>query len=59
MSLLDDPGLQKVWVDGRLIYDRATDGRSPAEALALELFGAGEAQQGTADLAPREVVGGF
>lgn len=42
MSLLDDPGLQKVWVDGRLIYDRATDSRGPAEALALELFGADE-----------------
>lgn len=42
MSLLDDPGLQKVWVDGRLIYDRATDSRGPVEALALELFGADE-----------------
>jgi len=49
MSLLDDPGLQKVWADGRLIYDRATDSRGPAEALALELFGEPRIERGAVD----------
>jgi hypothetical protein len=51
MSILDDPGIQKVWLGDRLIFDRATDARHPMDVLGLVLFGGAEdVGQGTADL---------
>jgi hypothetical protein len=51
MSVLNDPGIQKVWLGDRLIFDKATDTRHPMDVLGLVLCGGAEdASQGTGDL---------